>query len=525
MGDKRFNRILKVAAFSAIAFTLPLSEWLLTLFIILVVILWILDGGLKRINLFKGDNSRVLVFIVSWLVYLIWMINTSDLNYGFKELRLKLPLAVFPLVFGLSEPLTGRELKIILLSFIAGVLVSTIYGTATNISGVSSGFEDARTLSPFISHIRLSIMAVLAIACAGWYFYKSGKKHGLTLLYLIPVIWLIIYIFLLNSLTGIFLLFVVIVLTLLRHAMRISSVRGKIPVVILLTLIPLTGGLLIYNEIRSFYNPGKSALTEHLAVTAGGNPYWHDTSRKDIENGNKVWINICEPELRKQWNLKSGISYDSTDKKGQLLKFTLIRYMASAGLVRDSAGFSLLTVDDILNIEQGVTNREFAHWPGLKTKVYELIWQVDYYRNGGNPSGHSLTQRLEFLRTGWNLFWRRPLFGTGTGDLAGEFKKQYIIDDSLLDEDHRFLSHNQFLTFLITFGVTGFIIVCFSLFYPVIKSAASRQYLPLIFITIAFLSMLWEDTFQTHTGVSFFAYFYSLFIFGINYHEKEKEEK
>ena len=27
--------------------------------------------------------------------------------------------------------------------------------------------------------------------------------------------------------------------------------------------------------------------------------------------------------------------------------------------------------------------------------------------------------------------------------------------------------------------------------------------------------MLGEDTLETHTGVSFFAYFYSLFVFGI----------
>lgn len=525
MGDKRLIKILTIAAISAIAFTLPLSEWLLSFFIVLLILLWIYDGGLRRLNRLKGSGRRVLVFIVLWMVYLFWMINTSDLTYGLKELRLKLPLLVFPLVFGLSEPLNRREVKIILLSFIAGVMVSTIYGTATNISHVSSGFADSRTLSPFISHIRLAIMAVLAIAIAGWYFYTSDRKQYMTLLFLLRILWLVIYIFLLSSLTGIFLLSVLMVFTLVRYALNIPSIRMKISAVILLTLIPITGGLLIYREIRSFYDPVKSISQELFKVTAGGNPYWHDISRKDIENGNRVWINICEPELRKQWNQQSGICYDSTDKKGQLVKYTLIRYMTSAGLVKDSAGFSLLTGNDILNIEQGVTNREFVHWPGLKTKLYELIWQVGYYRNGGNPSGHSLTQRLEFLKTGWNLFKRMPLFGTGTGDIAGEFRKQYIIDNSLLDEDHRFLSHNQFLTFLITFGVTGFIIVCFSLFFPVIGSGASRNYITAVFLLIAFLSMLWEDSFQTHTGISFFAYFYSLFIFGINYHEEEKEEK
>lgn len=525
MRDDRVNRILSIAAFSATAFVLPLSEWLLTFFIIIIIVLWIYDGGLKRIQWLTGNRRTVLVFLGLWMVYLVWMINTSDLIYGLKELRLKLPLVVFPLVLGLSEPLDRREVKIILASFIAGVLVSTIYGTVTGISQVISGLADSRTLSPFISHIRLAIMAVMAIAIAGWYFYTADRKKGWTLLFLFTVLWLIIYICLLMSLTGIFLLSVIIILTLLKYTIENSSVWMKVSAVILLMLVLLTGGLFIYHQIRSFYTPGKSSGSAPMEFTAGGNPYWHDNSRKDIENGNKVWINICEPELRKQWNQKSGIGYDSTDKKGQTLKYTLIRYMASAGLIKDSAGFSLLTREDILNIEQGVTNREFAHWWGLKTKVYELIWQIDFYRNGGNPSGHSLTQRLEFIKTGWNIFLRMPLFGTGTGDISGEFKAQYIIDNSLLERDHRFLSHNQFLTFLVSFGITGFIIVCFTLFLPVIKSGASHQYLSLIFLIIIFLSMLWEDTLQTHTGVSFFAYFYSLFIFGINYHEKGRKEE
>jgi hypothetical protein len=35
-----------------------------------------------------------------------------------------------------------------------------------------------------------------------------------------------------------------------------------------------------------------------------------------------------------------------------------------------------------------------------------------------------------------------------------------------------------------------------------------------LFFFIVLFSMLGEDTLETHTGVSFFAYFYSLFVFG-----------
>ena len=255
-------------------------------------------------------------------------------------------------------------------------------------------------------------------------------------------------------------------------------------------------------------------------ITANGNKYWHDLSRKDIENGNPVWVNICETELRNEWNRRSSIKYDSTDNKGQELRYTLIRYLASKGLMKDSAGFSVLTTKDIKNVENGITNAMFVRWPGIKIKMYELIWQIDYYCKGGNPSGHSITQRLEFMKTGWHVFMRFPLFGTGTGDIADEFMKQYSIDKSLLDNDHRFLSHNQFITFLAAFGITGFLLIIILLFTPLIISPGWRHFIPVTFIVIIFLSMFWEDTLQTHTGVSFFAYFYSLFIFGTEDYEK-----
>ena len=40
-----------------------------------------------------------------------------------------------------------------------------------------------------------------------------------------------------------------------------------------------------------------------------------------------------------------------------------------------------------------------------------------------------------------------------------------------------------------------------------------KDYWFMMFFFIAFLSMLNEDTLETHAGVTFFSYFYSLFLF------------
>jgi hypothetical protein len=198
--------------------------------------------------------------------------------------------------------------------------------------------------------------------------------------------------------------------------------------------------------------------------------------------------------------------------------------MTSAGLTKDSTGFSAMTPADIGYVEKGITNRNFLSWSPWRSKAYEIIWQIDYFRNGGNPSGHSITQRLVYARTGLNIFLRNPLLGTGTGDLRLEYMRQYDVEGSVLDKAHRLLSHNQFLNFLITFGIIGTIIIMWSLFFPFISKTRFKGYMPAVFIMLLVLSMLWEDTLDTHTGVSFFAYFYSVFIFGNENNESQDKE-
>jgi O-antigen ligase len=514
------RKLFYTAALAGTAFSLPVSVWLLSLFTILTFFAWILNGGFKRVTLLAGEKKSILIFFAIYLVYIIWMVNTSDIRTGITELRLKLPLLLFPLVTGLSSPLEEKELRIIIISFISGVIVSSAYGVFAGAGLVFSGLADPRTLSPLISHIRLALMAVFGIFSSTWYFLHLPAGNRWKFFFAISGIWMFIYLFLLLSVTGILVFLIILIVSAYLYIYRSGSILIKIlfPLLILFTLfVPV---FFIYSEIRSFYKPGNSYSMPPDSVTAMGNKYTNNISGKDIENGNKVWVYLCEDELRREWDKRSSISYDSPDKAGQELRFTLIRYMTSAGLKKDSAGMAMLARADIENVERGMTNRSFSVWSPWKKKVYEIIWQIDYYRHGGNPSRHSVTQRLEFLKTGWQIFLSSPLVGVGTGDIGSAYSSQYTKNNSMLEPGFRLLCHNQFLTFLISFGVIGTVIICFALFYPFIKARGYRNYLAGVFFLIIILSMLGEDTFETHTGITFFAYFYSVFIFGMEGYEK-----
>ena len=508
------KRLFYLGALAGTALSLPLSVWLLSLFTILTFLAWIIDGGLNRIKSISGAKISILAFFAIYIVYLLWMVNTSDIPSGLTELRLKLPFLLFPLVTALSSPLDEKELRIIIASFISGVLISSAYGVLAGASLVFSGFADSRTLSPFISNIRLALMTVLAIFSAAWYFFSEPAGSRWRIFFLISGSWMIVYLFLLLSVTGILLFLVILVFSVYLYIYREGKKVLKLLFPLFIVSAIVISSFFIYSQIRSFYKPGSSYAMPPAELTSNGNRYTNYISRKDIENGNSVWIYVCEDELRSEWNKRSQVKYDTLDRAGQDLRFTLIRYMTSAGLKKDSAGIAMLSKADIGNIERGTTNRYFTIWSPWKRKIYEIIWQIDYYRNGGNPSRHSITQRLEFLRTGWQIFMGSPLLGIGTGDISEAYSLQYVKNRTNLEPEYRLLCHNQFLTFLISFGAIGTIIICLALFYPFIRARGFRNYLATVSLIIVMLSMLSEDTLETHTGITFFVYFYSVFIFG-----------
>jgi hypothetical protein len=508
-------RKLYLSVLSATGFFLPLSVWMLTFSLIVLAIIWLADGGIKKLPELIKDKRSILIFCIFYLVYLVWMIKTSDISSGFWELKMKLPFLILPVTIGLSEPLNRREVKILISFFITGVAISSVAGVIFKYKSVLSGLSDTREISLFIPHVRLALMTVFAIFCSAWYFFSSDEQRKpWHYCYLAAALWLTVFLFILLSLTGILIFASIMTFSLIYIVFTGKRAIAKYSLVIFWIALLVLATIYIANEFNSFYKRGDAYPVPLEQLTANGNRYEHFPGINDIENGNKVWLYLNEDELKKAWNSKSGILYDSVDRKGQKLRTTLIRYLTSAGLRKDSLGISCLKTTDISNIENGIANILYTKGKPIRSKIYEMIWQIDHYRNGGNPSGHSLTQRLEFFKTGWNVFLRAPLFGTGTGDLDKEYALQYKLDKSILDLNYRYLSHNQYLTFLISFGLLGFLLISFSLILPVIRTKALKNYTVVVFFIIIFLVMLGEDTLETHTGISFFAYFYSLFIFG-----------
>jgi hypothetical protein len=255
--------------------------------------------------------------------------------------------------------------------------------------------------------------------------------------------------------------------------------------------------------------------------TAEGNPYAHKLEKMYYENGHPVNVYICEKELEREWEKRSGLDYYGTDRSGNSLRYTLIRYLASRGLRKDAKGVKALSKSDIDNIESGLANYIYADKRSVYPYVYNIIWQIDMYQKGYSPAGHSVGMRFVYMKAGWHIFSQHPWLGVGTGDVRQAFGQYYEQSPHHFSPKWRKLSHNQYLTFLAAFGFFGFLLCMLAILGPVFLRHAWGHMLVSVFMAIALLSMLNEDTLEPQIGVSFFAFFYSLFIFG-GFHRKNE---
>jgi O-antigen ligase len=148
----------------------------------------------------------------------------------------------------------------------------------------------------------------------------------------------------------------------------------------------------------------------------------------------------------------------------------------------------------------------------IKSRLQQILWEVDQFMRYGSASGHSVTQRLEFWRAATRIVSENILMGVGTGDMPTAYEREYRLMNSRLDKAHRLRAHNQFLAIFVAFGFFGFVYFLIVLFYPVFSSRIKTEMLFSAFFLISFLSMLSEDTLETQAGVTFFSFFFVLFL-------------
>jgi len=457
------------------------------------------------------NNRPVMIFSSILLLHFIGLIFTTDFSYATKDIRTKLPLFLLPLFISTSPAFNKRYFYGFMLLFIASVMVRTLMNSWNLFAG---HFVDIRDISKSISHVVLALHISLVIFTLGYFIVKSRTfSIGLKVLFVVVDFWMMTYLVLAHSATGLVITGLTVLIFVIVLLLRSHKIWLKISLLSFL-LISIGFTTISFSRIvKEYYHVNPIDFSRLDKTSSLGHPYFNDTVSKQTENGYYQYIYIQMNELKEAWNKRSSIPFSGKDKKNQLITNTLVRFLTSKGLRKDANGMNQLSNKDIRAIEKGIANVVFTWDFSIRGQIYELLWGLDEYRKSGDPTGSSSMQRLEFWKASCGIIKDNWLTGVGTGDMNEAFQKQYDKMNSKLAPNQRWRSHNQFLSIFVGFGIFGLIWFLFAILYPALSLGKFKDYFFLIFFIIAMLSMITEDTIESQMGVTFFAFFYSFFLF------------
>lgn len=493
-----------------LAIGLPLSKFLMSFAEIILFANWILEGNIfNKIKIFF-KNKLALILSSLFLLHILGLLYTSDFDYAFKDLRVKLPLLILPLIVSTSPQLDRKKIITILLLFVLAVLASTF---ASTYFFINADFNDIRNISVYISHIRLSLLICMSIFILLYFvIYGSDFSKRYKIFFSFTIIWFIAFLIILESITGLAILIIIGLILLITEVFRQKKNILKIELLVLIIAIPSLIFYYINGIYHDFFKPPTKQKLEK--VTKLGNKYFNDSLNTEIENGHYVWINICEKEMKESWNKLSNLNYDGKDKRDQYLKSTLLRFLTSKGYKKDAEGVNKLTKEEIICIENGIANVYCKNDFSVKSRIFETIWEYENYRKTSNPNGHSVMQRFEYWKASLGIIKENLFLGVGTGDMNEAFANQYNKTNSPLEKKWRLRSHNQFLSITVGFGLIGLLWFMVFLIFPFFHKKVKIDYFYIIFFLIAILSMLAEDTIESQAGITFFVFFNTLLLLG-----------
>jgi hypothetical protein len=493
----KFFRLPKtqLTALAVWAFMLPL--WNLGMSVAMFFLLFVAVASAiekKKFLFFPVcKNPLYLSFLVVWLLILLGVFRGGENYLIWKEIKTLLPLVLAPLFLQNLNPISKSEEAIIWKVFFFAVGISALICVVY--AAVKYPLPEPRSASLFISHIRFSLMAVLALIGA-WRMpgvIPLSMKLGLTAV-------VCTFFFFVGTLTGWGLLIVLV-------AILFASKSKRNKFIVIGTTISVASVLLFFLS----KNTGSTSFQTEQIQSARGEKYIHQPTNFQTENGNRIFINVAPHELDSAWLARTNHPMLQKDARGQLVQTTLIRYLASRGLTKDAAGIQQLSDTDISNILGGNTNCNEPQWNALEKRWHQIVFEYQTFQSSENPSGHSLFQRLEYYKGAKFIIERNLLFGVGQGNVKSAYNEAYKQTSPSLDEKVQHAVHNQFLSYWIAGGV--FALLSFILYFFFMWKQARKNEIVLAFVTLAFLSCLTEDTLTTQPGVAFFAFFSTFFFF------------
>lgn len=501
-------------ALVAFVIALPLSEALVSVFSGVVLVAALAEDTWE--NKWQRIKSRKILLLIPviFLLYLLSSLVTIKYDHSFYDIQKVMFYLVFPLAFSMGKELNAKQKRFVLLAFAASVLLAIFLSLIKWVVFPQEGNFSVHNIS-LISHIRFSFQLILVI----WFLvfltvvnYQNLSKTNIVILSGLVIVYLGYLVFQ-QSLTGI-LAFVASGLYFLFYLFNQTKSEYKVPLIVGFILLIIVPVIYVQQVVKNFYEFDLVDSETVDQFTPEGHPYRNDFYNKMVENGHYVGLYVCEEEMRDEWNKVSAYKYDSIGLNGYPVSATLVRYLTSKNLRKDAAGVKALKTEDIENVEQGMANVIFQRKYSLYPRIYLTVWEYYVYSQTGYSNNQSFSQRIEFARAAITIIKKHFWLGVGTGRWKQEFAQAFKENHSRLNESLYASSHNQYLNYMVKFGVPGFLLIMFLLIYPIIKTKHYRDPLFMILLVFMFFANFADSNLESHMGSSFFFFFYCFFLAG-----------
>ena len=504
MRRRSFHQTFYLLGTIAVAVAMPLSHFLMGLACFLLFLNWLAEWDWQEKQRRIRKNRQGLWFAAFYLVYAIGLVHVTDWGEAGKEMLNKLPFLLGPIVIISSKPFNGRQLQYIFGSFILATLVGCIWNFTYAQTHVLGNF---REMSRFIDHIRFSLCVVMSIVfCIHYLLHPIEKNSPIKYIYLAISLLLLVYLAYSQTLSGIIIMMVItlcyiIYLIVNQKNNTLKWALGGLMGLLLAVTIAYTA------YITYDYFHVKDVAPDTTELTASGNPYSFEENPM-VESGHFVGNYVCEKELQTAWTMRSQTEYD------ELTAATLIRYLNSLGMRKDSAAVMQLTDDDIRHIENRTANAYYVQKGHLRRALYETYFGITLYKRHGVINESSMLERMELWGATWQIIREHWLFGVGIGQQRAALDRQLELQHSpIADKKKNRGSHNQYLTFWLAAGIIPLLYFCFLLVFPFVSMPRRITFVYFALFLLLFLSMFIEDTLNAQTGRMMFTIFVPLLLF------------
>ncbi len=406
-----------------------------------------------------------LVFMATWLAYLVGMIHTENAGEGWFEVSKKLGFLLFPLAFLISDMsyLTKDRVRAVFYALVAGTLVFFLanvlwasYDVIVLKYTTERFFDDELMKLYYVHHTYMSMYVLLAFAFC-FVEFCNQKSLKIKIINATAMLLMVVFVFLLDSRAGILTLLLEIImlwlyLTFGLNHRKIGVISGIAAVVILVAVV--------------FALPGCfSRLTDTVKNVTSENK----TDRRLVQ------LAGCESLVRENWlfGVGSGDRNDETLKSYKKHEEELIS--------------SIVPIQDI-DKEEFIVKR---------TALLDTIYQLTSY--GGNWNEPN-ARAEDFIKD------NAEKYGCTAESVLDMYCRCIYIRNALFFELN---PHNQFIDTIMSVGIVGLLLLLAYFIIPVVLMIRNRKFdaTYLVFLLIIAFNALFESVFEGQVGIIFFNFF------------------